>query len=291
MKCIICVGPPNCGKTTFAKSLEGYVDINRDYIRFTEIVDNKGIVDWSLYKFTKAREKKVSDIVAQEIQLCYLFKRNIIISDTNLNEGRRNNLIKFLESLGYEVEIKDDWDIPHFETLVKRNENRQGGVATSVLWNMWVRWLEYKGFEKYKPTGELPQCVIVDIDGSVAQMNGRGPFDWERVGEDLPRQHVIDIVEGLSNKYHVVFLSGRDGSCWEQTLAWLEDNVNVPQFELLMRPAGNCEKDYIVKRKMFDQVAQQYDVSMVIDDRNQVLCMWMELGIPVINVGNMYESF
>ena len=39
------------------------------------------------------------------------------------------------------------------------------------------------------------QTWIVDIDGTVAIMGDRSPFDWARVGEDLPKSPVITVVE------------------------------------------------------------------------------------------------
>lgn len=53
MRAIVTVGVPASGKSTFAKEmeLEGYQDINRDFIRFEFVAPGK---NWSNYKFSKA---------------------------------------------------------------------------------------------------------------------------------------------------------------------------------------------------------------------------------------------
>ena len=295
MKAIICIGPSACGKSTFAQTMEeeGFVDINRDTIRFTHIVENDGVKDWCNYKFNRTNEGKVTEICNEMIEHCAQTNTDVVISDTNLNEKYRKPLVDKLQKLGYDIVFKDEWDIPHFEQLVKRNESRQGGISTTILWNQWLNYLEYKGFKKYQPTGRLLECVIVDIDGTVADHKGvRSPFDWDKVDQDNARQHVVDIVTGLSGKYEIVFLSGRDGSCRDKTVQWLNQTFNgCFGYDLHMRESGDCRKDYLIKRELFDIVIREYDVAMVMDDRPQVLTMWYELVLNVICVGNIYERF
>lgn len=42
-----------------------------------------------------------------------------------------------------------------------------------------------------------PKVWLVDIDGTVALRGERGPFDWDRVGEDKPNGPVIAVVRAL----------------------------------------------------------------------------------------------
>lgn len=118
-------------------------------------------------------------------------------------------------------------------------------------------------------------AIIVDIDGTLSKMNGRGPFEWDRVGEDLVNRPI----QALVNLYHqagrhIIIFSGRDGICKPQTTSWLVLN-NIPFHELHMRPEGNNEKDAIIKRRLFDEhVNGKYNVEVVLDDRDQVVDMW-----------------
>lgn len=40
-----------------------------------------------------------------------------------------------------------------------------------------------------------PKAIIIDIDGTLALRLGRGPFDWNRVGEDLPNWPIVALVK------------------------------------------------------------------------------------------------
>ena len=45
-------------------------------------------------------------------------------------------------------------------------------------------------------------------------MNGRGPYDWGRVGEDLPNEAVVTAVRAMHSAGNsIVFCSGRDEVC------------------------------------------------------------------------------
>lgn len=293
MRAIITLGPSASGKTHWAEQFvrdnNGWANINRDDIRFSHFCS--GQRDWSKYKFNKANEQKVTEIYNDLIATAHTARMNIICSDTNLNATYRNALVEKLKNLGYTVEIKEfDCDL---ETLFKRDQLRANGVGREVIYRQYLQWLEYKGFKKYKPNPTLEPCVTCDIDGTIAAKSNRSPFDWNRVDEDLPIKDVINLVIGLYEQgYNVVFLSGRDAVCFDKTKAWLETYFQFP-IELYMRPEGDCRKDYIIKRELFDKyVANEYNCCMVIDDRRQVIeSYWGPLGIKVIDVGNVLERF
>lgn len=134
--------------------------------------------------------------------------------------------------------------------------------------------------------------VICDLDGTLAIMEKRGPFDWHRVGEDKLNQAVFDVISGLRNDlgYLVFVLSGRDAVCKKETISWLDKNL-VCYDKLLMRDADDNRKDVVVKRELFDQIKDKYDIRMVIDDRPSVCRMWRELGLFVLQVGDPHKEF
>lgn len=73
----------------------------------------------------------------------------------------------------------------------------------------------------------MEKAIIVDIDGTLAKMNGRGPFDWHRVGEDDINKAVQLVVVLASLHYKVVIFSGRDSVCRAETIVWLRKH-NIP---------------------------------------------------------------
>jgi hypothetical protein len=139
----------------------------------------------------------------------------------------------------------------------------------------------------YDPS--LKDAVLVDIDGTLAKMVSRGPFDWDKVGEDEPIRDVVNLVNTLDDSgVEIVFLSGRDGSCYEQTRAWLERHVGKWTREafLYMRAAGDMRRDAVVKEEIYrGKVEPFYNVRFVLDDRNQVVDMWRNnLGLTCLQV-------
>lgn len=73
----------------------------------------------------------------------------------------------------------------------------------------------------YVPNETLRPAWIVDVDGTLARMGDRGPFDWHRVSEDTPNPAVVALVRALSPDVDIVVMSGRDGICEAATAAWL----------------------------------------------------------------------
>lgn len=145
----------------------------------------------------------------------------------------------------------------------------------------------------YVPNINLPPAIIFDIDGTLAHMNDRGPFDWKKVETDYVDNIVRDILWGFEQQnYKIVLMSGRDSICRNQTITWCTEH-NIQFDSLCMRPERDYRKDSIVKEELFYRyVAPYYNVLAVVDDRPQVVRMWYEIGIPkVICVGNPYVEF
>lgn len=288
MKAIVTVGVSASGKTTWAKSQKGFQIVSRDDIR-AELQDRAGRpVDWAKWSFK--REDEVTAIQEERIKAAAHAKQNIIIADTNLSERTRKSVVALLERLGYDVEMKEfDVDIT---VAWKRDAAREGGVGHQVIYEQYQKWLEYKGRKRYVPDPKLPKAILVDIDGTLAHMNKkRGAFEWDKVKVDDVDKVVRLFVNALAEKATIIVLSGRDGSCKELSTEWLEENkVHFDKF--FIREAGDMRKDSIIKEEIFwRDIAPHYNVVAVIDDRPQVVRMWMELGVKVFNVGNPYKEF
>jgi hypothetical protein len=121
----------------------------------------------------------------------------------------------------------------------------------------------------------MKKAVIVDIDGTLAKMNGRSPFAWDQVGSDIVNEPVKVLVNALVLVgFEIILFSGRDAVCKDLTKKWLMDTF-IHYQHLFMRPEGNNEKDAIIKRRMYDEnIVGKYDIQFTIDDRDQVVEMW-----------------
>lgn len=304
---IITVGVSASGKSTWAKShiremesqrksgkswVRNWAQVERDSIR-AEILNEKtdgqtnGLMIWDKWKF------RWEDEVTKRQKL--LFKEHVskgnsvVVSDTNLNRGTRESISKFFRDNGYQVTYR--YFPISYETAVKRDSARANGVGSFIIAKQFVSWDEQ--FEKkYKPDPELPKSVIVDLDGTLAKMSGRSPFDWNRVKEDAVHEHVRDVVCGLkAMNYRIIIVSGRDGSCEQLSKEWLEEN-QIPYDAFFMREQGDMRKDTIVKEEiLFNQIESRYNVTMAIDDRPSVCRTWEKLGIPVLKCGNQQVFF
>lgn len=289
MKAIITVGIPCSGKSSYASTLRGkhFFEVNRDVIR-SRVYDEKYPGEPFTWKGWKWKwEGMVTEIADQELASAINLGINVIISDTNLNVGRRKALQKRLEDAGYEVEIK----VFHveFDEACRRDALRPNGVGVSVIAEMYEKYSQ-QFICRAKQVG--PEAVIFDVDGTLALMDGRSPFDWDRVGEDKPNTVVVEIAKAMyAAGKTIIIMSGRDGSCYSDTALWLERH-GVRYHHFYIRTTACQRDDRIVKSELyFENVDGKYSVSAVFDDRPKVCQMWRSLGLNVVQIGNPYIFF
>lgn len=275
IKVILTRGLPGSGKSTWAKEIlskhpGSYKRINKDDLR--AMLDNS--------KHSSSNEKFILNVRDAMILMAIENGKHVIIDDTNLcpsHEERIRNLIKDKAVL----KIQDFTDVP-LETCIERDLKRTSSVGEKVIRGMYKQYLMIT--EKYIENTELPKAIIVDIDGTLAKMNGRSPFNWSKVKTDTCN----DVIKNIVNSYkdNVIIFSGRDGICEGDTIDWLNLN-NIKFNELHMRDEGNNEKDSIVKRNMFEKyIRGKYFIEYVLDDRNQVVEMWRSMGLTCLQVAD-----
>lgn len=300
MKATFTVGVSASGKSTWAKEESKRTKsmiICRDDIRADILREAKADFEirdlWKLWNFK--REKEVNVAIEDMIQFAKLNGLSVIFADTNLNKDRLRESINKMTALGFETEVKY-FPIDDISVAIKRDAKREPSVGESVIKKQWLQWLELgediTGIRRYVSDNNLPSAIVVDIDGTVAKMKNRGPFEWDKVGQDEPRYSVIAPVELLGEYCEVIFLSGRDGCCEEATRKWLNTHVDVDSYKLFMRSPGDMRKDRIIKSELFwEHVAPFYNVVGVYDDRKQMIEFWQDTGVELFNVGNTYEDF
>lgn len=139
---------------------------------------------------------------------------------------------------------------------------------------------------------------LVDLDGTLALKRDRGPYDWDRVGEDDPNLPVIAIVQALMRAgYPVILVSGRMEQARRPTMIWLNAGAGIDTESidgLFMRADGDYRPDDVVKREIYDTrivpLLQSWHPAEpllhkpfgVIDDRSRVCDMWESLGLFVL---------
>lgn len=272
---IMCKGLPGSGKSTWARSIvrdsTDVKRVNKDDLR---TMLNDGV--WS-----KKNEKTV--VATQEALIrLYLSQGYSVIVD-NTNFGWDDRMRALAEEFGVEFRIQDFTDVP-VETCIKNDLNRRASVGKDVIMRMYNQYLA-PAPEEYVFQVGLPSAIIVDIDGTLAHMTGRSPYEWHRVNEDALDEVVAGLVRNeIRNGRKIIIVSGRDGGCRDVTEAWLKAK-GVHYDALFMRGAGDMRKDSIVKREIFDaHIRNQYNVLYVLDDRNQVVDEWRRMGLKCLQV-------
>ncbi len=286
---ILSIGLPACGKTTWAEEFiqrhTSFYNINRDDIRLML----QGRARYG--KFTKTREALVSTVQFSTAKHALLAGQDVIISDTNLNPVYRKKweafALNFKEKHGVEVQYREKLftDTP-LGVCLERDKMREFPVGSNVITGMFEKYQDdFWPAPKYDHT--LPDAYIFDVDGTVAHMHNRRPFQWDKVKEDLPKEDVIRILNTLSigdDRVHLIGCSGRDGVCEQDTREWLTDN-GVPYDAFFIRPPGSNEKDYVIKENIYNNhIKGKYNVLGVFDDRDQVVHLWRHLGLTTFQV-------
>lgn len=276
---LILKGLPASGKTTFAKQWQksgGKVKrINKD--------DLRGMLDDG--KWSGTNEKFIIKARDALIMLALEEGCHVVVDDTNLDPKHEEHIRELVKGQA-EVKVQTFFDAS-VEECIKRDLKRSKSVGEKVIKEMYGKYLEPKP-ELYAPDPALPPAIICDIDGTLAKMGDRSPFDWAKVSVDAIHEHVKELINmyWLNKGVKVILVSGRDGSCKEQTEKWLDNNY-ISYNELYMREAGNTENDAIIKRRIFDEyIRDKYRVLFVLDDRDRVVKMWRSLGLKCLQVAD-----
>lgn len=291
-KIIMLKALPGAGKSTLAKQMQekdpNLVRVNRDTLR--EMLHNG--------KWSSKREKQIVITRDNIIRDTLLRGHSIIVDDTNLSPNNEKDLRVLAGVHGAEFEVIDLTDVP-LETCIERDLKRPNSVGSKVIMRMYNQFLKPKREEKaIVPYGDsnLPTCIISDLDGTLACVHDRNPYDGKSCGSDLVNISVAEILSVF--KTHdvapvdkVILFSGRNGESELETKKWLEDN-GITFDELYMRKPGDSRKDSIIKEEMFNEYIEgKYQVLFIIDDRKSVKRMWVSKGIPVLDVNQFDEEF
>lgn len=305
-------GLPASGKSTQAKlevenDLGNTIRVNRDTLRIM-LHNDKFDRKLTEPRTISARNALIRDGLKRGLR--------VICDDTNLDPRVVKDLIKIAEFFGAEVRITQfDVDV---NECVRRDKLRadkgEVSVGEKVIRGMVKNYFvdgkfpekaaEIKGisFEPVEYNDDLGWlAVIFDIDGTVADHKGiRSPYDYTSVIKDRPRMAIIKAVRLYFNAgYKIIFCSGREDSCREDTMKWLDTYlsyvdhagliVKIP-YVLYMRETGDKRQDRIIKGEIFDKYIRGVcNVELVFDDRDAVVSLWrneLELDCAQVNYGD-----
>lgn len=304
-KLTILRGLSGSGKSTWADAQFGAVVVSRDSLRFA-LFGSDG-PDYYRRPDLRACEDMITTVEHEAIRAGLASGKHVISDNTNIEWQYVKPIAAIGFKMGADVEVKVfDVSLPVAKAQNKRRALMGGrDVPNEVIEKQHARFQQTKKVKLVKPetqevipytgTPGMPKAFLVDIDGTLAHMRDyRGPFDWHKVGLDDADEVIADIVNDFGNvrvnyphggfKYDVIVMSGRDEACRKETEDWLLRH-DIAYDHLFMRPEGDMRKDNIVKHELFNEhVRDNFDVQFVLDDRQQVVDMWREMGITCLQV-------
>lgn len=281
-KLLMLKGLPASGKSTHAKELEAtgeWVRVNKDDIR------KEYFPDW-----TFKNEKEVLYIEDSEIIAELREGNSVVVDDTNFHPKHKERLEKIAKDEGAEFEVLFI-DTP-FEECIKRNKKRPNSVPLEVIMGMYRQYIAPLREKAIEYNDNLEEAIVVDVDGTLAHICDRSPYDASRAMGDSLDDAVSNIVNmAYGHGYRVIILTGRHSGHLQVTTEWLEaKGVNYDQ--IFCRREGDDRADYIVKRELYEaNIRDKYNVKYVIDDRPSVCRMWRSIGLKVLQVGDVHDEF
>lgn len=285
-KIIVLQGPPASGKSTWAretaKAGTPYVIVSRDAIRLA-----RG--DY----WIPEQEDYISKL--EEYAVISAIGRNLIpiIDATNLNPKTIKKWEDLASEYNCEIEYKKFY-VP-FKEALERDANRTLSVGKKVLKNFYTKYF-YEEFVKEvgydnRPiieSNQLPNCIIIDLDGTVALHQGRLPYDWDKIPTDKCDSRMKSIIDQfVSQSVNIIFLTGRPESARKLTDEWLHTHFPTLNYKLFMRDNRDFRSGEVYKKMMWkSHIELNYNTLCVFEDSNKCVDMWRELGILTCQVAN-----
>ena len=301
---VIMRGLPASGKTTWATRWvrkatrdDPRARLSRDDCRMSMFGDEEAVKYLSRQQLAGEMERTISRALEGQCEALLRAGVSVVIDATNLRAAHARTYATIAVNTGSTYRVVDMGTSVEecvFMDRIRSGMPGQLSVGEDAIRAMDARFRDRPEItpktpksvdvEPYVVDGQTVSAFIVDIDGTLAHMEDRDPYDYRRVHLDSIDPHVRELVNYLSENYVIILMSGRDETCHDATANWLHAN-DVTYDELHMRASGDNRADALVKYELFNEfVRDHYKVCGVIDDRRQVVEMWRKLGLKTYQV-------
>lgn len=314
IQCILTVGIPGSGKSTWSKQKikenpNNWVRVNND--------DLRAMMNGSVW--SSDYEKLITDTRNYLIRDALKRNKNVIVDNLNISPRHFTQVCEIAKSVNRNVQVFEKHFYVDLDEAIERDSKREGKakVGEEVIKKWWKEsgkgaFKHYKArVEVFSETGvhssnnqlefnpKLPTAVLCDLDGTLALMNGRNPFDASTCDKDLPNVPVVESIKLYYQAgYKIVFCSGREDKYMQQTINFIEQYCKVPtttnisppvmetiKYKLYMRKTNDFRKDSIIKDEIYNEhIKDKYNVLLVLDDRSSVVEFWRSKGLSCFQV-------
>ena len=292
---LILIGAPGSGKSTFARY---HLRTHLNWARVCR--DDFRLMHFSQSFLPDKDEQMITKMIDAAIEALLINKTNVIADATHT---KKEYLDEYIKKFGHLADVSFKVFEAPVEVLNKRCKQRYEDtgkfipVTATSKHSLHLEQLKKKfdfttrdKQERINATElqdtSLRKAILCDLDGTLALLNGRNPFDASTCAADLLNEPVANVLRNYKQLgYAIILLSGREDVYREPTLRFLEQH-GIVYDTLLMRAASDNRKDAIIKREIFDrEIAGKYFIEFILDDRNQVVNMWRDdLKLPCFQV-------
>ncbi|MFJ9077298.1 AAA family ATPase [Streptomyces sp. NPDC102278] len=298
----VMTGLPASGKTTAARALQAE---SGGRMRRVNLDDLRGMLDGHDHGRGHSYKHEQTVLEIQDAALLAAVEGgfDVVVDNTHLTPHIPKRLKAAVGGRATFV-VHDFTDVP-LEECLRRDAARERQVGEEIIriladkhaksrkggWKLTAEWLnDQPAVEPYVADPALPSAVMCDIDGTLALIGDRGPYDFTRCELDRLNESVRGALDAFrrADGDVIVLLSGRGEEHRPQTESWLRRH-QVPYDELWMRAAGDVRRDDVVKAELFDaHVRHRYAVRLSLDDRDRVVAVWRRMGLPTwqVNYGD-----
>ena len=288
-KIIVLQGCPCSGKSTYAQNVKD---------EHTEVVNLDTIrMELGGGKFSFDNEDKALAIEEKMIRDAITNGQDAMIDATNLNPKKITKWKALAKELDCPIEFKMFY-IPFSEAMKRSKARKEAGGLYIDKKTMKGFYLKYFP-EQYKdeltdkrvilePNVALPNCVICDLDATLALHQGRDPFDWDKIPTDKIDTRLRYLLNRfMSDSISVMFVTGRNNSARQATLDWLNEHLMFNNWNLFTRDNNDFSSGDDYKEKVYhENIEGKYNVICVFEDSNKCVKRWRELGLLTCQVEN-----
>jgi predicted kinase len=296
---LILIGAPGSGKSTFAKY---FIRTEENWMRLCR--DDFRMMNFSDSLLSRHEENLIADVFDAAIKTLIDKKCNVLLDATHC---RAEYLNHYIEKFGASADISFKLFECDTNELIARCEKRHMETGRYIPENVIVKFVNdlqtlkktfdfsprrmtATSYTAGKQDTTLPKAIVCDLDGTLALMGDRNPYDASKSDGDGLNEAVASVLKTFdANGYSILLVSGREEIYRHPTLLFLE-KFAVPYRHLWMRKTKDFRKDAIIKREIFDsEISGKYCIEFVLDDRDQVVEMWrkeLKLNCFQVNYGN-----